>query len=210
MMTSKNSQHISSRSYETIRNKFIEHLKTTKKTEEHKAAISKALKGIKLSDERKRDISKSRTGQKLSQEFKDNRSKQMIADYASGKRTSAMTGTKHTNESRKKIADGLIAFYKDNKHYVVTSEHKAKLSNALKKGYADGTIIHAMQGKKQSDESKEKNRQKALNRPRIQCPHCLKIGPKPNMIQHHFDKCRSITTNTLFKGNAHGGPIQNL
>ena len=30
-----------------------------------------------------------------------------------------------------------------------------------------------------------------IPKPKIQCPHCNKIGGKPAMIRHHFDKCKS-------------------
>jgi hypothetical protein len=28
---------------------------------------------------------------------------------------------------------------------------------------------------------------------KVTCPHCDKIGDKPNMMKYHFDKCKSIT-----------------
>ena len=28
---------------------------------------------------------------------------------------------------------------------------------------------------------------------KITCPHCSKIGDKPNMLKYHFDKCKTLT-----------------
>jgi hypothetical protein len=56
-------------------------------------------------------------------------------------------------------------------------------------------------GMTNSEESNAKRSEKLMGRkipsitgvpkPKLTCPHCGKIGGKPQMIQYHFDKCKA-------------------
>lgn len=190
-MAASNKNKVSSRTYEKLKMRFSLMLSSVPRSEDHKSAISKSLIGKKLAEEHKNNISKSKLGKKQSQLTKNAQSKRMLESYMDGGKLSPMSGKKHAIESKNKITRGLIHFYSNNDHYDVTAEQKEKISNTLKRGFADGTIVHGMKDKKHSEHAKELNRQKALARPKVACPYCGKVGPKPNMIQHHFNKCKS-------------------
>ena len=46
-------------------------------------------------------------------------------------------------------------------------------------------------GTLKKEETREIQRQSAKNRPVVQCPYCKKVANKSNMIQWHFDNCKS-------------------
>ena len=52
--------------------------------------------------------------------------------------------------------------------------------------------VPSFKGKKHSKEAIEKNRKAALNRPRVECPHCHKVVDKSNAGRYHFDKCKVL------------------
>ena len=178
------------RKFEHARKRYAELLKGLPKTEEHKHAISNALRGKRFSDQRKNNISKSKIGKSLSAFHREQLSTALKLAYKENRKEKHFLGEKHSIETKQKISLGLKDFYSAHEHYEVTLSQKKKISESLKTGYASGEIIHGMQGKRQTPESNEKNRQKALARPKITCPHCNKSGPKPNMIQHHFSNCK--------------------
>lgn len=178
------------RKFEHARKKYAELLKGLPKTDEHRQAISNALRGKKFSDERKNNISKSKTGKSLSDSHRRHLSTALSLAYKENRKQKHFLGENHSIETKQKISVGLKEFYTENEHYDLTIEQKKKISETLKAGYASGKITHGMKNKKQTEESKEKNRQKALARPKVICPHCNKSGPKPNMIQHHFNNCK--------------------
>ncbi len=37
------------------------------------------------------------------------------------------------------------------------------------------------------------DKMKGIEKPKVSCPHCGKIGGRPAMIRFHFDNCKSIT-----------------
>lgn len=56
-------------------------------------------------------------------------------------------------------------------------------------------------GKKRpwTEEQRQKQREvqrgkKSYIRPQIECPHCKKVGDKPNMVKHHFERCKMYPT----------------
>lgn len=94
-------------------------------TQEHKDAISKALKGVPLSDSHKRKISEAHVGKTLSAETKDKLSK-------------AHTGKTLSDEHRKKISEG-------GKGRLVTYEQRIRLRESnLNKTQVHSRTISAL------------------------------------------------------------------
>jgi hypothetical protein len=67
------------------------------------------------------------------------------------------------------------------KNKIVSEETKIKISISKK-------------GKKMSEEAKKNisNAKKGIPKPKIECPHCGKIGGTPQMKRYHFDNCKEI------------------
>ena len=89
------------------------------------------------------------------------------------------TGRKHTEEAKEKIR-------KARARQVFSEETRNKMSKTKK-------------GKKLSWDTKsvspEANKKRSLKmsnikKPKIECPHCKKIGGYPQMKQWHFDNCK--------------------
>jgi len=59
----------------------------------------------------------------------------------------------------------------------ITEEHKQKISKGL-----IGRVVN--------EESRKKISVANLNRPLIQCPHCVKMGDIGSMTRWHFDNCK--------------------
>jgi hypothetical protein len=59
-------------------------------------------------------------------------------------------------------------------------------SRKIGKGYDQN------KGSKRSIETKELLSVKAKQRKKVQCPHCNKIGAKPQMVQWHFENCKEV------------------
>ena len=72
----------------------------------------------------------------------------------------------------------------------LSKESCNKISNSLKDTLNDPTR-NGMLGKCHSEKSNEKNREKALNREKIQCEHCIKIVDKSNFGRWHGDNCKN-------------------
>lgn len=87
-----------------------------------------------------------------------------------------MFGKTHSPEARAKISN-------THKGVKRSAAYKAERKEMFK------TKGHPRTGTNHSDESKERLRQAALNRPSITCPHCLKSG-KGNMNRYHFNNCK--------------------
>jgi group I intron endonuclease len=66
-----------------------------------------------------------------------------------------------------------------------TEEHKQKIS--IERA-GDG---NPMFGKNHTEETKQKMREKALNIPKVTCPHCHKIGTPSSMTRWHFNNCKN-------------------
>ncbi len=87
------------------------------------------------------------------------------------------TGKKHTDEAKEKIKKARSK--QKSGGWSWSKESKDKRSKALI-------------GRKHSDNTKKKMSDALLgrNKPKIECPHCGKIGGVPQMHQWHFDKCK--------------------
>lgn len=161
------------------------------KSEIHKLAISRALSGVPLSKERKQKISHARLNSDYETTDKHRLSLSLgLKRFYENGGTNSMKGNKQSQKAKDEISKNLKIFYSLNEHYEVTEEQKHQISETLKERYKNGTLISPRLGTLHTAEAKEKNRQKALARPKIQCPYCLKVGPKPNMLQWHFTKCK--------------------
>lgn len=164
----------------------------------------KLNKGRRFTEEHKRNISLSNTGKTLSKESRNKiREKAFLRPPPSPETRSKnsqsmkkwhathqhpLLGTRFSDEakalkSQQNSGSGNPMFGKNH-----SDTGKQNISEGNKRWYE--THDHPMLGKKQTESSKEKNRQKALNRERVICPWCNREGPKPNMVQHHFDKCK--------------------
>lgn len=76
---------------------------------------------------------------------------------------------------------------KNNPSYqkVYSDEERAKISEGLKKAYANGTRVSAQKGKPSWN--------KGIIPKTLTCPHCDKSGKGSVMYRHHFDRCKEIT-----------------
>jgi hypothetical protein len=84
------------------------------------------------------------------------------------------------------------AIIQSNKNRIWTEESRNKLS-VKSKG-----INNAMYGKTHDDIAREKISQKAKNQPRIECPYCNKVIPKPQYTRYHGNKCKQyISVDTI-------------
>jgi hypothetical protein len=167
-----------------LRERFIEMLKSMPRTEQHKQAISEALKGRKLSSELKHRLSElAKTRPSVSEITREKLSNTMRRKYKSGERVHHMLGKQHTPETKTKLKDS----WNSNQFsdpLILKKAQETKLKNKLN-------------GKRYSripatEETKQLLREKALERAklRVTCPHCGKEGPKANMAQYHFNKCK--------------------
>jgi len=87
------------------------------------------------------------------------------------------TGRKHTNKSIEKI--------KSARKTQKTSGWKWNEESKLKKSISQ-------KGKKLSAETRKKQSEAMIGRskPKLECPHCNKVGGAPAMKQWHFDNCK--------------------
>lgn len=91
-------------------------------------------------------------------------------------------------ETKQKISEA-------HKGKIHSNEHNDKISDSLK-----GSIPWN-KGLKLPDSYKRKHSQDAIAkmkkpRPKVQCPHCLKVGGLGAMKRYHFDNCKMIPLNT--------------
>jgi hypothetical protein len=92
-------------------------------------------------------------------------------------KTGGAGGTIHCAETKAKMIAAKLN---------MSDETKAKIS-AAKKGNQN------MLGKSHSEESKAKISASLKARPKVECPHCQKIGSISNMKRWHFDNCKHYT-----------------
>jgi hypothetical protein len=97
----------------------------------------------------------------------------------------------------------IVAANPDWKRKQTEAQSKRKQSGWSKKmlGNQNGKNSSRMAGKKHSEESKAKTSASMMGKdhssitgvpkPKVTCPHCGKIGGRPQMIQYHFDKCKN-------------------
>jgi hypothetical protein len=100
-----------------------------------------------------------------------------MSDETKAKLSTAAKGRTHSEETKAKIRTTL----KGNTH---SEETKVKMS-ASQKGNQNRL------GKSHSEESKAKISAAGKARPKVECPHCQKIGHVWNMKHWHFDNCKS-------------------
>lgn len=98
-----------------------------------------------------------------------------------GEHTKGFDGKHHSPESRSKISESLLEYYKHNKKNSLSEEAKARISIAN-----SGRIPHN-KGKKLDDETILAKMRKP--RKTRTCPHCGKTGRGGNMSRYHFDNC---------------------
>lgn len=98
-----------------------------------------------------------------------------ITEQGRQKIIETLTGRPVSTETRNKmsiIKSGIIV----DPH---TAEHNQKISN---------TMIGIIR----SNETKQKMSTAKKNRPKVECPHCNKVGEIANMTRWHFDNCRLL------------------
>lgn len=193
MMQHKDGVRISSRTYELLRGVHVKMLSETPRSQEHKDNIKKALTGKTLSEQTKKAIGNRNSGKKLSKQHTAAISNSLKQQYANGTRKPPMEGKKHSEETlgrlagavHKRIADGTFISPFSRRDVIEKSQETKRRKRAAGVVYASRPPATA--------EQVEVQRQKALQRvktQRLTCPHCGKEGPKPNLMQHHFGRCR--------------------
>jgi group I intron endonuclease len=74
------------------------------------------------------------------------------------------------------------------------TKQKLRLANLGKKASAEARkkMSLAHKGKKRSDEFRKKlgDARRGKSQPKLQCPHCSKIGGNSNMVRWHFSNCK--------------------
>ena len=95
----------------------------------------------------------------------------------------------HTEERKRKISLAL-------KGKLKSEAHKQAMKKSHKMSERGLQVLRdtlpSFKGKKHSKESKEKARKSALNRPKVECPHCRKVMDASNAGRYHFDRCKVI------------------
>lgn len=115
--------------------------------------------------------------------------------------TEPFAGKKHTEEHKNKMREMNTGENHPCFGVPLSEEHKKKVSEGMlskkwtaeeRKRWSDAHSgeKNSMFGKKHSNESKKKMSEATKNIKKIECPHCGKVGPIPNMKQHHFDNCK--------------------
>jgi hypothetical protein len=83
-----------------------------------------------------------------------------------------MKGKKHSKETKHKMS--LVK-----KGKIMPQKHSERLSLLQK-------------GRIKSEKEIERLRSSALNRPKVECPHCHKVGDISNMKRWHFNNCSKL------------------
>ena len=88
-------------------------------------------------------------------------------------------GRKHTEETKQKIRTKRAL-------QIYSEETKQKMSDA-RKGIKPtwDTKAHSMEAN-----NKRSKKMSGIPKPLLSCPHCSKIGGKPQMKQWHFENCK--------------------
>lgn len=100
-------------------------------------------------------------------------------DEYKNKTISAMKDKWTTEYKERRIKDGSIGF----------PQEKIDRSKSVNTRRQKDNYKH-MIGYKFSEESKSLQSEKAKLREKVECPHCKKLGPKPQMGRWHFDNCK--------------------
>ena len=112
------------------------------------------------------------------------------SDEAKLKISIALTGRKLTEEHKRKLKlnnKGMRGKTHSEETKKLMSVAKSNMSLETKKKMSDAHL-----GCLASNESKLKMSiaHKGKSKPKVQCPHCDKIGGLPQMKQWHFDRCK--------------------
>lgn len=181
-----------------IENKYHQRYKITSRIYENiresiANEFSKNMTGRRLSNETKRKISQTRKRKIISGEIIVNEDKTKYKQLSE-----QMKGNKHSFSTKQKIgkAHRGKTISKEQREYlsnlntgkIINNETREKISNTLKEQYASGKRkpIAGMQGKKLSEESKEK-----MRKPKARgfCPHCNTEGPMNSLKRYHYNNC---------------------
>lgn len=102
---------------------------------------------------------------------------------------------KRTEETKKKISQttkGENAYWFGKSHSEETKEkirEARKLQTPWNKGIKTGKT-GTMLGKQHDDETRARMSAKALERPKVECPHCHRLVDKCTSKRWHFDNCK--------------------
>lgn len=124
-------------------------------------------------------LSKSISGYEATQMARSESMKARVyTDEIRANMSRGQTGKKmpaHEVERRKKSVEHLNGFY-GKKH-----------SESFKQAQRERNL-----GKKLSEETRRKmsESKKGIPKPKETCPHCGRVGGRPQMLRHHFDNCK--------------------
>ncbi len=157
-------------------------------TDETKQKMSIAAIGRTLTDETKQKMSLAKIG---------------IVPY--------MKGRTHTDETKQKMSlaklnkpsgrkgikmapltdERKLHLSKINKGKTLTEEHKMKISQSRREYHANlKDEDNPYLGRELSPEHKLRISESSKNKPKVECPHCGKIGSGNSMSRWHFDNCK--------------------
>lgn len=110
-----------------------------------------------------------------------------------------ISGYSHTSEARRRISKRFIG-------KPLSEEHRKKIGDANRGkerpaevkekirakliGRKHPKFVPRKRGATRSEETKERMREAAKNRPKIQCPHCGMQGQTSQMKRWHFENCK--------------------
>lgn len=158
--------------------------------------ISARLKGVPKSEGHRRNLSESKKGTKLS------RSARLAMSLTRRGRPSSMLGKKHSEESKRKIAaavSGVLNPFYGKKHSLEAVEKMIEANVGRKdsdetrsrKSVARLGHNNPRFGVKISEDQKSMQIASLKARPRVQCPHCMRVMDESNAKRWHMDNCRS-------------------
>jgi group I intron endonuclease len=168
-------------------------------TEETRRKISNALKGRKVTWADK--ISKSNTGKTRSKEVRKKYSdiaKNRTFSEETRKRMSESNRGYQSQESKQKISksnkgENNGMFGKKQSEETRKKMSESQLNRTDKRGfYTNHTSWNT--GLDMTDDVKKKisDKLKGVRQPKLECPHCNKIGGLPQMKRYHFNNCKKL------------------
>ena len=108
----------------------------------------------------------------------------------------SMRGKKHKSETIEKIKKTLN---ETNLDPIVKENRKKGAKKAWVKMIANNTFNSWNKGKHLTEEDKLKKSIAALNKKKVECPHCGKITDPGNAKLWHFDNCKTLNPNEEIK-----------
>lgn len=113
-----------------------------------------------------------------------------ISFYGRKGHVGSMRGKKHKPETIEKIKKTLN---ETNLDPIVKQKRSISSKKVWIKRFEENNIIIWNKGKHLTEEDKLKKSIAALNKKKVECPHCGKITDPGNAKQWHFDKCKKAT-----------------